>query len=429
MGVFIRIRQIPRAVYYMSWWTPFLTILKTLLSIDLGSSKSVAKFEEVLGETLGRPVHCLPNARYCLKLTLDYLNVGTGSTVLMTPINLPDMKTIISNTGANLTFIDFKENSFEPDLDDFTPPKNALVFFLTPLAGIPVDMEKVFNFCKSHNLSLILDLTQCYLTKWKGKRLFEYSDFAFSSMCDLKVIHTHRGAYYITENKDLQRHILEKSTNELKKIERKFLMISAFEDWVSLTLLNPYVFYFFTRFLVKLLVVKRGDNVEAITSGQGIKFLGFRFLKGFFQSNQVKENVGFPSFLLYRFTDLQAKIGLKRMPHLIEIEERRIRNAKRFYNALNIKARESIPRGIDFDGATFWKTPIWIENPNDFKERARKWGIDCSQTNLPQLNGAKVGSTQNMRDNIIYMPTHWYLMPKDIDEMAKFVNDYFSGKS
>lgn len=412
----------------MSWWTPVLTISKAIFRVDLGSSAAVKKFEDCLGSIFKKTAICLPNARYCLKITLDHLNIDENSNVLMTPINLPDMETIIVNTGASLQFVDFKEKSFEPDIDSFVPAENTKVFFVTPLAGIPVDLDKISAYCENYKIKLVLDLTQCYQTEWKGRKIYEFSDYAFSSLCDLKVIHTHRGAYYITDNDSLEHYIREKSKSDLNSIKVKFLLLSAFEDWVSLTLLNPYVFYFFTRFLLKILVTLRGDNVEAITSGQGVKFLGFRFLKGFFQSNQIARKDGFPSFLLYRFTDLQAKIGLERLPGLGEIEEKRIKNANRFFQALSEKAKSCIPKEIDFESATFWKSPIWIENPEDFKKRAAKFGIDCSQTNLPQLNNVKVGSTRNMRDNVVYMPTHWYLLEEEVDFLANFVNNYFQGK-
>jgi dTDP-4-amino-4,6-dideoxygalactose transaminase len=172
----------------------------------------------------------------------------------------------------------------------------------------------------------------------------------------------------------------------------------------------------------------RGDNVEAITSGKGVKLLGFRFFKGFFQSNQVQAKEGFPNFLKYRFTDFQAKIGLKRLESVFYLEKRRIENTKYFYSHLNDEAKKMLIEGIDNPGATFWKCPLWVERPSEFKEKASQWGIDCSQTNLPQLNNEKLGEESNMRDNIIYMPLHWYLNKKQVLFMASFVNKYSQGE-
>jgi len=54
-----------------------------------------------------------------------------------------------------------------------------------------------------------------------------------------------------------------------------------------------------------------------------------------------------------------------------------------------------------------------------------KWGVDCSQTNLPLLYHEEEDITRNMRDHIVYMPTHWYLKDHQIREMATIVNKYF----
>ncbi len=417
---------IPRAIYYMDLKTPLVSFFKVLLGVDLRSSVAVRNFEDAMGRELDSSVVTLPNARYGLMRTLEFLNIGKGDGVLMTPINLPDMKTVIENTGAQLRFIKYRPKSFEPDFGAIEVDPRDKVLFFTPLAGIIPDMDKVQAFCDEHNLILVIDFTQSFLASFNGRGVHHYSDYSFSSLCDLKVIHTHRGGIYSTRNREFIEFLRNKE-NELRPIERKFFFMSILEDAFSLTLLKPRVFKFFTRWGLKLLALKRGDNVEAITSGQGIKILGFRFLKGFFQSNQVQRGKPFPSFLFYRFTDLQAKIGLNRLKKFKGLEKRRIHNAELFYKSLEGSAVKGIP-GFIREGATYWKSPFWVNDAKGFKAFMAKWGVDCSQTNLPLLYNKEEEVERNMRDNIVYMPTHWYLNDQQVLGMATIVNEYFKGR-
>ncbi len=408
--------------------TAIKSFFKVLLNIDLRSGKPVITFEEQLEKLLKRSVVTIPNARYGLMRTLEYLKISEGDGVIMTPINLPDMKTIILNSGAQLRFIQYQPKSFDIDLESIEVRDSDKVFFYTPIAGIIPDMEAIKAFCEQHNLELIIDFTQSFLALHEETQVHLYSDYSFSSLCDLKVIHTHRGGIYTTGSQEFYNYLKLKE-EELNAIDRRFFLMSILEDAISLTLLKPLIFKFLTRGVLKILSLKKGDNVEAITSGQGIKVLGFRFFKGFFQSNQVQRSKPFPSFLFYRFSDLQAKIGLDRLKKFAVLEKRRIKNAELFYESLSDLSIQGMPKNSVKKGNCYWKTPFWVRSPKEFKAFMGRWGVDCSQTNLPLLNehenAQAISVEQNMRDNVIYMPTHWYLNETQIKEMANIVNEYF----
>lgn len=422
-GALIKKVIVPRAIYYMDLKTAMKSVFKVFLGKELKASQSVDEFEQAMERELGRSVVTMPNARYGLLRTLEYLKIGQGDGILMTPINLPDMKTIILNTGADLHFVKYCPKSFEPDFKQVKVRPEDKIFFFTPLAGIVPDMNRITEFCNRNNLTLIIDFTQSFMSSYKDRSIHLFSSYSFSSLCDLKVIHTHRGGVYNTDDEAFYK-FLQGKQRKLNPINRKFFLMSIFEDAFSVFLLNPMVFKNFTRWGLKLLSFKRGDNVEAITSGKGIKILGFRFLKGFFQSNQVKRGANFPSFLNYRFSDLQAKIGLERLKKYKYYENKRIHNAELFYKSLKDRAISAIPLELTA-GNSYWKSPLWVRSPKKFKAFMGRWGMDCSQTNLPLLYSGEEDATCNMRDNIVYMPTHWYLNDQQIIDMATIVNEYF----
>lgn len=407
--------------------TALLSFFKVSLGFDLSRGVYVDRFESSLSEVMEQPVITLPNARYGLKMTLEFLKISAGDGVIMSPINLPDMKTVILNTGADLRFISYKEKSFELDFKSIEVKDTDKIFFYTPLAGITDDLKRIKEFCEKNHLILVIDFTQSFLTKSHNREVHKYSNYSFSSLCDLKVIHTHRGGFYTSSDQGMINFLKEKEEN-LNPINKRFMLMAIIEDAVSLTLLKPVVFRYMTRWVLKILSLKKGDNVEAITSGEGIKFLGFRFLKGFFQSNQVRTGEDFPSFLRYQYTDFQAKIGLNRLRKFRRIEDLRISRAELFYASLEGDALSGIPKGALKKGHTYWKTPYWVDDPKDFKRYMSKYGVDCSQTNLPYLNTSEIlnfESLGNMRDNIVYMPTHWYLNDNQVIRMAKIINQYF----
>src|SRR5690606_25025853 len=238
------------------------------------------------------------------------------------------------------------------------------------------------------------------------------------SLCDLKVIHTHRGGYLASDDQLLEKYAKKKVSTELGEVDRKFFGVSVLEDLISLTLLNPFVFNLFSKYLIMILTRMNGSNVEKITSGQGLKVLGFRLFKSFFQSNQVKKDRGFPDFLLYRYTNLQASIGLRRLEKIRKIEQMRISNARLLISKLSAVAIENLPFNYTLNGGVFWKFPIWLKDAESFKKTAFDHGIDCSQTNLPNLYEIEIGDGRNMRDNVVYLPVHWYLKPRDVERIA-----------
>ena len=128
--------------------TAIKSFFKVLLNIDLRSGKPVITFEEQLEKLLKRSVVTIPNARYGLMRTLEYLKISEGDGVIMTPINLPDMKTIILNSGAQLRFIQYQPKSFDIDLESIEVRDSDKVFFYTPIAGIIPDMEAIKAFCE-----------------------------------------------------------------------------------------------------------------------------------------------------------------------------------------------------------------------------------------------------------------------------------------
>ncbi|MBC98183.1 MAG: hypothetical protein CME63_10560 [Halobacteriovoraceae bacterium] len=247
--------------------TALLSFFKVSLGFDLSRGVYVDRFESSLSEVMGQPVITLPNARYGLKMTLEFLKISAGDGVIMSPINLPDMKTVILNTGADLRFISYKEKSFELDFKSIEVKDTDKILFYTPLAGITDDLKRIKEFCEKNHLILVIDFTQSFLTKSHNREVHKYSNYSFSSLCDLKVIHTHRGGFYTSSDQGMINFLKEKEEN-LNPINKRFMLMAIIEDAVSLTLLKPVVFRYLTRWVLKILSLKKGDNVEAITSGE-----------------------------------------------------------------------------------------------------------------------------------------------------------------
>ena len=410
----------------MNFWTPFRSLSKLIFNPkSLLQGPKTLEFQGKLETLFGGKVELVPHARIGLYLILNYLNLDPGSEVLMTPINLPEMLKMIRANGLVTQFIGYQNNSFELNYDEVKISPKTKVFLYTPIAGIHADMDKLQEFCNRNKLILVQDLTQSFLASWKNKPVQNYARYNFLSLCDLKVIHTHRGGIIQTADLAFRSWFLQKERLWLKKPSRKYFFSFIFEDLISSLLLRRKFFNFAGRLILFFTSFLGANVIEDLTAGRGLKIGPFRFLKSFMASGNDWKSNEIPDEQKYRYSELQAEIGISRLEKLKIREQKRIKNAKLFYNSLNDQARKFIPEFTDDPGHVFWKTPVIIPQFHKFQQMLLKRKVDFARSNLPWL--PDLLDNQNvtgriLRESCVYFPTHYYLPEHEILAMAESLN-------
>lgn len=426
--------SIPRAVYYMSKITPLYSLFNILFI------KNKKKYVEIFETEFAKAVDskygiATSHARTSLYYTLQSLNLNNNSDVLMSSINLPDMINMIHLCNLNPILIDYKKESFNisiSDLEDKVTP-NTKVLFLTILNGIAPNLEDIYTFVKKYNLFLIQDLTQSFQLSYKKKQVTNYADVSIYSLCDLKDIHTHRGGMIVTNNDLIHNKIRTVKLSLEQPPQPSYFIKFILEDLLSLVILNRLFFSFCIRPLIATAYkLNLTESLTNLTKGKGFTIFNLNVGRGLWGGDGDYVRSYIPKFLIYTFTDLQARIGRNRLLKIHHILEQRKSNALQFYNL--------IPKELLLfkhnEGNVYWKFGIRVDDVIKWQHKLLEKGIDSATTNLPFLpnllqfhniiNKSNTTFGSFLTTNILYIPCHFYLKQEEIKFIAQAVSEIYN---
>ncbi|WLI87720.1 DegT/DnrJ/EryC1/StrS aminotransferase family protein [Massilia sp. R2A-15] len=140
----------------------------------------VAEFEKQLSAYFGgRPVRTFNSGTCTMEIALRIAGIGPGDEVITTPISWVATANVILEVGATPVFADIDPVTRNIDLDKveaaITPRTRAIIPVY--LAGLPVDMDRLYAIAKKHNLRVVEDAAQAFGSTWKGQRIGAFGDF------------------------------------------------------------------------------------------------------------------------------------------------------------------------------------------------------------------------------------------------------------
>ncbi len=269
----------------------------------------VAKFTENLKEYLNAPyVLPLASATAGLHLALLALDLQPGDEVITTPLTFAATLNTIILAGGKPVLIDIDPATLNMDLNQLEDAITAKTRVILPVhfAGLPVDLDVLYNIADIHGLRVIEDAAHAIGTEYKGKKIGSFGDTQVFSFHPNKNMTTGEGGCVVTQDEELAKKI---SLLRFHGMDR--------EAW--------------NRF---------GKN-----------------------GNQHYEIV-VPGFK-YNMMDIQAALGLHQLVELDSFIERRTELAKRYQEALSDWLQWSLPQNPAFEHKHAWHlyTPLLNELP------------------------------------------------------------------
>jgi perosamine synthetase len=428
-------KAIPRAIYYLSPKTAlksFLQVLTTSFEYNY-----IPQFEESFAAFVGsKKAMATSHARVALYLILKTLELDKGGEVLMSGVNLPDMVNMIRLNELVPRVFDYEEHSFNFSLVDL---KNKItsktkVLFITVLAGLDTNIEKIIQLGVEHRLIIIIDQTQSMGLRVDNTLLASRCDFSIYSLCDLKDIHAHRGGVVAFNNLAYENKLRETLKSVESDPQKKYFLNFIIEDLVSSILLRRTFFHFFiSPFLFLLHYFEKAYILEDLTKGKGIKIGRINLGRGLWGGDGDLVRTSIPSNLLYRFTSLQAQLGIKQLMKVHHIQDERILRAQLMISLI----KENNKLVDNSKTHLFWKFPLWVEEPRKIQRLLQLRGIDCAPTNLPSICSIDAfkpflidttPQTEKLITNVLFVPVHYYLTMDEVIVMAKIINEVLSEK-
>ena len=153
----------------------------------------------------GRTVRVFSSATAALEIGLRVANVGPGDEVITTPLSWVATANVALAVGAKPVFVDIDPTTRNIDLNlveaAITPATRAIIPVY--LAGLPVDMDRLYDIASKHRLRVLEDAAQALGSRWKGKRIGAFGDLvAFSFHANKNITSTEGGAIVLPDEKD-----------------------------------------------------------------------------------------------------------------------------------------------------------------------------------------------------------------------------------
>ncbi|MGS0742738.1 DegT/DnrJ/EryC1/StrS family aminotransferase [Glaciimonas sp. GG7] len=167
------------------------------------SGPKVQAFESQLSTYFGgRPVRTFNSGTCTMEIALRIAGIGPGDEVITTPISWVATANVIIETGATPVFADIDPLTHNIDLDKLeaaiTPRTKAIIPVY--LAGLPVDMDRLYAIAKKHNLRVVEDAAQALGSSWKGQHIGAFGDFVSFSFQANKNITSAEGGCLVLNN-------------------------------------------------------------------------------------------------------------------------------------------------------------------------------------------------------------------------------------
>jgi len=160
-------------------------------------------FEAALSEFCGgRPVRTFNSGTATLEIGLRIAGVGEGDEVITTPASWVATSNVVYEVGATPVFADIDPLTRNIDLDRLeaaiTPRTKAIIPVY--LAGLPVDMDRLYAIARQHGLRVIEDAAQAFGSTWNGKRIGAIGDIVSFSFHANKNLTSIEGGALVLNN-------------------------------------------------------------------------------------------------------------------------------------------------------------------------------------------------------------------------------------
>ena len=189
--------------------TTVAEVSRVLSSGWITSGPQTQAFEAQLSTLFdGRPVCAFSNGTATMEVALRLANIGPGDEVITTPITWVATANVIVAVGATAVFADIDPITRNIDLDALeaaiTPRTRALMPVY--LAGLPVDMDRLYRIAAKHDLRVIEDAAQAIDSRWNDQRIGALGDLvSFSFQANKNITCAEGGCLVMSTPEQVER--------------------------------------------------------------------------------------------------------------------------------------------------------------------------------------------------------------------------------
>ena len=142
-----------------------------------------------------------------LHSALEAVGVMPGDEVISPALTVVMDSTATFHANAIPVYADIDPHTFNVDPSDIKRKitKKTKAIIVVSLYGLPCDMDEIMKISREHNIPVIEDNAQCFLSTYKGKLAGTFGDIASYSFENSKHMSCGEGGIIITNNEEYAR--------------------------------------------------------------------------------------------------------------------------------------------------------------------------------------------------------------------------------
>lgn len=360
-------------------------VVRCLRSGWITTGPLVEKFEADLGEYFGAPhALTLSSATAGLHLALAALDLQPGDEVITTSMTFAATLNTIIHAGARPVLVDVNRADYNIDTNKMETALSNRTRAIVPVhfAGLPVDLDPLYEFAKRHKLTVIEDAAHAIGSEYKGKRIGSFGDIQVFSFHPNKNITTGEGGCVVTRDPDIAARITQ----------------------------------------------LRFHGIEKNVMNQGGR-----------KSGQIYDVVA-PGFK-YNMMDIQAALGLHQLPALSEFNRRRAELSNTYFDRLSTMSAWNLPAKAASGSLHAWHlfAPTIIPESagmarDEFIARMREknigLGLHYSAPHLFEFYSKEFGysrgdfpNAENIADTVVSLPLFPDMTDNDQDRIIEAISE------
>ena len=271
---------------------------------NLVNGKYVKQFESAFSEYIGaKYAFSFGAGRMAFYAILKAMDIKAGDEVILPGYTCVVVPNAVIYAGAKPVYVDINPDDFTIDARKIeakiTP--NTKIIMVQPMFSSFCDMETISQIAAKYNLKVIEDCAHALGADYNGKKAGNFSDAAFFTMEQSKIITTWMGGMAVTNNVALAEKL------QATQFDTEFLDRKA-----TTKLVVQLVLHYLFRHPVTYLV--------------GGYFLWLLSILGILMPNILPEEIDGvkPEKYPIRLSNIQAKIGLKQLRNIgVNLKHRR----------------------------------------------------------------------------------------------------------
>jgi len=372
---------------------------------------SVEPFEKAVASYIAvADAVTVPSGRAGFRFLFDSLGIEPGAEVICSAFGYPVVPFIVKSLGYDLRFVDCEMHTLgmDPKLLAEACTENTAAVIATHLYGVPCQVREIADICARTNTKFIEDCAHCYGASVGGKKIGSFGDAGCFSFETSKVINTMGGGIVTLSDPEVGKRLRELAAQEprngMKWLARR-LSKTTFEATVTNRLLFNLGVY------QMLSIASSGDSNED------------RFASGY-QGDEVslKGKMG-------RYTNYQARLGLRQLETIEARNQRRTDNAERLIDQIDGKIPLQKPMSTNpGDYANFMLVSVLAANLSELAAALLKKGVDTKHLYMRDCSRMFEGeqpfpNAARAEKEVLHLPAYPEMSAPDVDRVAKAVED------